>query len=179
MESVIREYKMCMCVRGREKERKVEGERDLVRSKKWKRVRGVCVCVCVCARVCVCAQLCPTLCNPMDHSLPGSSVHGIIPARMLEWVATFSSRGSSQCRDWTCISCIAGRIFHQWATREAHVWCLLHTYSHNTAQWFSQREGSLLDDMNLNESCISKRREVIKPHLLFTEDSICKSFLDE
>ena len=110
MESVIREYKMCMCVRGREKKRKVERQRDLVRSKKWKRVRVcVCVCVCVCARAR--AQLCPTLCNPMDHSLPGSSVHGIIPARMLEWVAIFSSRGSSQRRDWTCISCIAGRIF--------------------------------------------------------------------
>ena len=167
MESVIREYKMCMCVRVRETKRKVEGERDLVRSKKWKRVRCVCACVCVCMHT----QLCPTLCN---YTLPGSSVHGIIPARMLEWVAIFSSRGSSQRRDWTCISCSAGRIFYQWATREAHVWCLLDTHSHNIAQWFSQREGSLLYDMNLNESCISKRREVLKPKLLFTEDSISK-----
>ena len=47
---------------------------------------GVCVCVCVC--VCVsAAQLCPTLCNPMDCSLPGSSVHGILQARILEWAA--------------------------------------------------------------------------------------------
>ena len=118
--------------------------------------------MCVC--VCIHTQLCPTLYN---YSLPGSSAHGIIPARMLEWVAIFSSRGSAQRRDWTCISCIAGRIFYQWATREAHVWCLLDTHSHNIAQWFSQREGSLLYNMNLNESCISKSREVLKPKLLF------------
>ena len=45
------------------------------------------------------AQLCPTLCNPMDCSLPGSSVHGIFQARILEWVAICLSRGSSQLRD--------------------------------------------------------------------------------
>ena len=45
------------------------------------------------------AQSCPTLCNPMDCSLPGSSVHGIFQARILEWVAIFFSRGSSQLRD--------------------------------------------------------------------------------
>ena len=47
-----------------------------------------CVCVCVC--VCVRAQLCPILCNPMDSSLPGSSVRGILQARILEWVAISS-----------------------------------------------------------------------------------------
>ena len=45
------------------------------------------------------AQLCPTLCNPMDCSLPGSSVHGIFQARILEWVAIPFSRGSSGPRD--------------------------------------------------------------------------------
>ena len=49
-----------------------------------------------------------TLCNPMDCSSPGSSVHGILQARILEWVAISSSRGSSQPKDWTCISCNAG-----------------------------------------------------------------------
>ena len=49
-------------------------------------------------------QSCPTLCNPMDCSLPGSSVHGILQARILEWVAVPSSRGSSGPRDRTCIS---------------------------------------------------------------------------
>ena len=49
-------------------------------------------------------QSCPTLCNPMDCSLPGSSVHGMVQARILEWVAIPSPRGSSQPRDRTCIS---------------------------------------------------------------------------
>ena len=52
---------------------------------------------------------CPTLCNPMDWSLQGSSAHGIFQARVLEWVAISFSRGSSQFRDWTLVSCIAGR----------------------------------------------------------------------
>ena len=49
-------------------------------------------------------QLCPTLCDPMDYSPPGSSVHGILQARILEWVAVFFSRVSSQSRDWARIS---------------------------------------------------------------------------
>ena len=65
----------------------------------------VCVCVCVCVR----AKL--TLCDPMDHSLPGSSDNGIFQAAILEWVAMLSSRGSSQLRDQICISYIAGRSF--------------------------------------------------------------------
>ena len=59
-------------------------------------------------------QLCPTLCDPMDYSSPGSSVHGILQAKILEWVAMPSSRGSSQPRDWTHASCgsyVAGRSF--------------------------------------------------------------------
>ena len=63
------------------------------------------------------AQSCPTLCDPMDCSPPGSSVHGILQARILEWVAISFSRGSSQPRDWTRVSCIAGRHFILWATR--------------------------------------------------------------
>ena len=57
------------------------------------------------------AQLCPTLCDPMDCSLPGSSVHGILQARILEWFAISSSRGSSRPRDQTQVSHIAGRHF--------------------------------------------------------------------
>ena len=56
----------------------------------------------VCAHIC--AQSCPDLCNPMDYSPPGSSVHGILQVRILEWVTISSSRGSSQFRDPTCIS---------------------------------------------------------------------------
>ena len=64
------------------------------------------------------AQSCPTLCDPMDCNLPGSSVHGIFQARILEWVAISFSRRSSWPRDWTCISCVIGRHFTVWATRE-------------------------------------------------------------
>ena len=60
------------------------------------RETGVCwTCVRACVLASSVAQLCPTLCDPLDCSPPGSSVHGIIQARMLEWVAIFSSRGSS------------------------------------------------------------------------------------
>ena len=58
-------------------------------------------------------------CDPMDCSLPGSSVHGIFQARVLEWVAIAFCRGSSQPRDRTWVSCFAGRLFTLWAIREA------------------------------------------------------------
>ena len=57
------------------------------------------------------SQPCPTRHNPMDCSPPGSSIHGILQARILEWVAMSSSRRSSQPRDQTQVSCIAGRFF--------------------------------------------------------------------
>ena len=60
----------------------------------------------------------PTLCDPVDHSLPVSSVHGIFQASILEWVAMHSSRGSSWPRDHTCVSCIAGRFFATGGTRK-------------------------------------------------------------
>ena len=63
-------------------------------------------------------QSCPTLCDPMDCSLPGSSVHGIFQAIALEWIAISFSRGSSQPRDWTRVSRILDRRFTFWATRE-------------------------------------------------------------
>ena len=71
------------------------------------------------------AQSCPTLCNPMDYSLPGSSVHGILQARVLEWVAISFSRGSSLPRDWTRVSRIVGRHFNRWEGKPGDIW---HTY---------------------------------------------------
>ena len=70
------------------------------------------------------AESCPTLCNPMDcvYSLPGSSIHGIFQARVLECIAISFSRESSQPRDWTRVSCIVGRHFTIWATRD--VWII-------------------------------------------------------
>ena len=66
-------------------------------------------------------QSCPTLCNPMDCSPPGSSVHGSLQERILEWVAMPSSRGFSWSRDGTCIlsPALAGRFFTTSATWEA------------------------------------------------------------
>ena len=59
------------------------------------------------------AQLCPTLCNPKDYT-----AHGILQARILEWVAFPFSRGSSQPRDQTQVSRIVGRFFTSWATKQ-------------------------------------------------------------
>ena len=60
-----------------------------------------------------CVQSCPTLCDPMDCSPPGSSVHGILQARILEWVAISFSRGSSWPRDQTRVSYIASSLLHR------------------------------------------------------------------
>ena len=64
-------------------------------------------------------QSCPTLCDPADCSPPGFFDHGLLQARILEWIAMPSCRGSSWPRDWTCFSyvcCITGRFFTCWAT---------------------------------------------------------------
>ena len=84
----------------------------------------------LCAVLCLVTQSCPTLCDPMDCSPPGSSVHGILYAKILEWVVMPSSRGSSQLRDRTQVSHIAGEFFTDWATTEAH-W----DYRHIICMW--------------------------------------------
>ena len=86
------------------------------------------------------AQSCPTLCDPVDCSLPGFSVHAILQARILEWVTISFSRGSSQPRDWTWVPHIGGRCFNLWATREDNISISLSKESHTT---FSQRKGVL------------------------------------
>ena len=60
---------------------------------------------------CEVAQSCPTLSDPIDYSLPGTSIHGVFQAKILEWVAIFFSRRSFRPRDWTQVSHIAGRLF--------------------------------------------------------------------
>ena len=71
---------------------------------------------------CLVAKLFPTVCNPMDCNLPGSSVHEISQAIILEWVAVSFSRGFSQPRDWTRVSCIDSGFFTtretQWGNQE-------------------------------------------------------------
>ena len=66
-------------------------------------------------------QSCLTLCNCMEYNPLGSSVHGILQARILEWVAIPFSMESSWPKNWTQVSCISGRFFTHWATREAHI----------------------------------------------------------
>ena len=70
------------------------------------------------------AQSYPALYDPTAYT-----VHGILQARILEWVAFPFSRGSSQSRDWTQVSCIAGGFFTSWATREAHINPTQHVFS--------------------------------------------------
>ena len=65
-------------------------------------------------------ESCLTLCDPMDCSLPGSPVHGILQAQILEWVAIPCSRGSPRPKHWPRVSCIAGRFLTIWAIGEAH-----------------------------------------------------------
>ena len=73
-----------------------------------------------CTVLCGVPESCPALHDSVGSSPLGSSVHGVLQARTLEWVAVPSSRGSSQPRDQTQVSRIAGRFFTLWATREAH-----------------------------------------------------------
>ena len=67
------------------------------------------------------AQSCPNLWDSMDCSPPGSSVHGVLQGRILEWAAIFFFRGSSQPRDRTWVSCIADWFFTNWVTRETYL----------------------------------------------------------
>ena len=80
---------------------------------------------CVCVYESEVARSCPTLCHSMDCRSPGSSVHGVFQVRILEWVAISFSRGSSQLRDRTLVSCTAGRLFTVWASRK-----YTHTHTH-------------------------------------------------
>ena len=78
----------------------------------WLKTKGVNVLWCWCSV----AQSCSSLCDPMDCSSPGSSVHGVLQARIVEWVAISFCKGSSWPRDHTQVSSIAGRRFNLSAT---------------------------------------------------------------
>ena len=69
---------------------------------------------------CLCAQLCLTLCNPKNRSPPGSPVHGVFQAGILEWVATSSSRVFSQPRDWICVSWVS--CIGRWILCHCTIW---------------------------------------------------------
>ena len=79
-------------------------------------------------RVCACAQSCPTLWDPIDYSPPGSSAHGILQARILEWVAISSSRGSSWPRDRVYASwgsCSGRQFLYPLSYQGSHKWHVL------------------------------------------------------
>ena len=88
------------------------------------RIRNLCVYVC--------AKSCLTLCNPMDYSPPGSSVHGIFQAGILEWVTISFSKEPSWPRGRTCISSVGRQVLYPWATWESpgssdgctELWCV-------------------------------------------------------
>ena len=87
------------------------------------------LCVCVFKCVCLCIkwlQSCSTLSDPVGCSLPGSSVHGILQARILEWTAMPSSRGSSRPRDRACISyisCISKQALYHYLHHHSQTLC--------------------------------------------------------
>ena len=94
------------------------------------------------------AQPCPNLCPLMDCNLPGSSVHGILQARILEWnwVAISSSRESFQPRDQTCVSCICGQI----------ITLVIHLYNLITEIQFTDKSNAFLDLQHQSVSAIQK-----------------------
>ena len=101
-------------------------------------------------------QLCPTFCNPMDYSLPGFSVHGILQARILEWVTIPFSRESSWPRDQTQVSCIAGRLFlfMVWVTTKSLLVWWEHTPSLVAAAfWFKIMAGMKACRLSVGRPC--------------------------
>ena len=76
-------------------------------------------------------QLCLTLCDPMDCGLPGYSVHGILQTRVLKWVAIPFSKGSSQFKDWTWVSCNAGGFFFNHLSHQRNSFIYLDIVKYN------------------------------------------------
>ena len=111
------------------------------------------------------AQSFPTLSDPKDCSPPGSSVHGVLQARTLEWVAISCSRGSSQPRDQTQVSGTAGRLFTIWATREAH--CLHQT---SFLDGFSKTQGPFQSQRLCPPVSLPKMTFLYEWYILFSLD---------
>ena len=127
-------------------------------------------------RACVLSpQSCLTLCNPMDHSSPGFSVHGILQASILQWVAMSSSRGSVFCG-----SCIAGRFLTHWTTWEAwtHEYLLqipLLANDHSCPRIYSSAYRAI--NPSHFETCISNcRYPYTVPTYLIISIAVCSFF---
>ena len=110
-------------------------------------------------------QLCPTLCDPMDHSPPGSSVHGILQARILQWVAMPSSRGSSNPGikpSYLLSPALAGWFFTTSATWEACVYIYVCTHpwkgmnlNLNQMRWMNLEPVTQWSELEKNKYCIN------------------------
>ena len=112
--------------------------------------------------------------DPMDYNVPGSSVHGVLQARTLEWAAVSFSRGSSRPTDWTGVSCSAGRFFTEWAMKVS-----LHEYRHlNTLVLFSsvtQSCPTLCDPMDCSTPGLPVHHqllELVQTHVHQVRDAI-------
>ena len=116
--------------------------------------------------ICMHAQSCPNLCNPMDYSPSDSSLHGISQGRILEWLPFFSSRGSSQPRNQTWVSCRSCvKLLHPWTCTEIH----FEKYLQGTQFVFPLRRESNRDGRNPNvpgvqassPNCVGQKEHVI------------------
>ena len=121
--------------------------------------------------VCACsvAQSCPTLCDPMDRSPPGSPVHGIFQARRLEWVAISYSRGSSRPRDQTHVSCIS--CFDIFFTQGALGKCVtkLQESQEFSLEWRHCSKAGGLESLGKCENIFSLEKMIRINHLLFID----------
>ena len=96
--------------------------------------------------------------TPTDCSPPSSSVHGISQGR--EGVAIPLSRGSSWPRDWIWVSCIVGRFFTIWATREAYIYVYLHIYIYITESlWGTSETGNIVNQLHFNKKNLNRNKE--------------------
>ena len=108
---------------------------------------------------CMCAkslQWCPTLCDPIEYSPAGSSVHGILQARVLEWISMPSSRGSSQSRDQTCaswVSCIGSWLLHHQCHLGISMWMCMYDFKRNSYIIFQSDFTSIPKGNVDNSSC--------------------------
>ena len=126
------------------------------------------------------AESCPTLCDPMDYT-----VHGILQARILEWVVVPFSGGSSQLRNQTQVSCIACVFFTSWATREAQKYWEWVTYPYPRVSSWPRNQTRV--------SCIADRLSAVLPrkpkllkvmkifmaHITYVQLFLCQSYLDK
>ena len=125
-------------------------------------------CVCTCSV----AQLCLTPCDPVDYSLPGSSVHGILQARILKWVAISFSRGSSLPRDQSSVSYIGGWILYRLShlgSPYSAVYAFIHLFSTHTeaqlcalVQYAVVKKTGMVMDFNQNHPTNVYLQTVIK-----------------